>query len=283
MEYFKLNNGVEMPKLGFGVFQINDLSLCEEAVTNALNIGYRMIDTAAAYFNEEAVGNAIKKSAIPREDIFLVSKVWIQDFGYEKTKEAFYKTLEKLQTDYLDLYLIHQAYNNYYGAWKAMQDLYKEGKIRAIGVCNFNTRQLVDLISYNEIKPQVVQIEFNPIFQQKDFRKILEKYDIQSMSWGPFAEGKENIFNNTLLREIGKKYDKTPAQVMLRWNMDENSIVIPKSIHRERIKENYNIWDFKLDDEDVKKIESLDRNKSSIIDFDKEETVLYLKDFKIHD
>ncbi|MFM9413543.1 aldo/keto reductase [Peptococcus simiae] len=283
MKKITLNNSLEMPQLGYGVYQIDDLALCEASTLHALNSGYRMIDTAAAYFNEAAVGRAIKKSGLAREDLFLVSKVWIQDYGYEKTKEAFDKSLEKLQTDYLDLYLIHQAYNDYYGAWRAMEDLYEEGRIKAIGVCNFSPRQVVDLIAYNKIKPQVVQVEYNPIFQQKALKDLLAKYDIQLMAWGPFAEGQDDIFNQPVLKEIGAKYGKTPAQVMLRWNLDTGSVTIPKSVHKDRIEENYAIWDFKLDAEDLEKIRALDKGKSSIIDFDQEDTVLFLKDFKIHE
>ncbi|KAA9290814.1 aldo/keto reductase [Aerococcus mictus] len=283
MNKITLSNGVQMPQLGFGVYQIEDLDLCQAAVEHALKTGYRLIDTAAAYFNEEAVGKAIQASDVPRQDIFLVSKVWIQDYGYEATKAAFNRSLEKLQTDYLDLYLIHQAYNDYYGAWRAMEELYEAGKVKAIGVCNFNSRQLVDLISYNQIKPHVVQVEFNPLFQQEGFRQVLNDYDIQLMAWGPFAEGQGNLFNHEVLKAIGDQYDKTPAQVMLRWNLDQGSVTIPKSVHKERIEENFAIGDFTLSAEDQDKIKALDQGKSIVIDFDDPETVKALSQFKIHD
>lgn len=266
MKQIQLNNGITIPTLGFGVFQITDEKECEVSVLNALKTGYRLIDTAACYGNERAVGNAIKKSAIPREEIFLSSKVWIQDAGYEKTKESFRKTLENLQTDYLDLYLIHMPYGDYYGSWKAMEELYEEGKIKAIGVCNFETDRLVDLILNNKIVPAINQIELHPFHQQTSLREVMKKYEICPMAWAPFAEGMHHIFTNEILQKIGKKYGKTPAQVILRWLLQEQIIAIPKSVHEERIQENFNVEDFILEKEDVAEIEKMDNAHSPILE-----------------
>ena len=262
----QLNNGTEMPLLGFGVFQITDETECEESVLNALKTGYRMIDTAACYGNERAVGAAIRKSGISREEIFISSKVWIQDAGYEATKKSFARTLENLQTDYLDLYLIHMPYGNYHGSWEAMEELYKEGKIKAIGVCNFLPDRLVDLILSHEIVPAVNQIELHPFCQQKELREVMDKYQIQSMAWAPFAEGQNDIFKNETLAAIGEKYGKTPAQVILRWLRQNQIIAIPKSVHEERIRQNYDVFDFELSEQDMKKIELMDSGKSLILD-----------------
>lgn len=262
----ELNNGVKMPLLGFGVFQITDQRVCEQSVLSALQTGYRMIDTAACYGNEKAVGTAIQKSGIDRKEIFLVSKVWIQDAGYEKTKKSFEKTLRNLQTDYLDLYLIHMPFEDYHGSWKAMEELYREGKIKAIGVCNFLPDRLVDLILSHEITPMVNQIELHPFFQEKELRKIMVQYNIQPMAWAPFAEGQKDIFRNELLSEIGNQYGKSPAQVILRWLYQENIVAIPKSIHPKRIKENFMIDDFTLSSDDMQKIEAMDIGKSLILD-----------------
>lgn len=278
-----LNNGVKMPMLGFGVYQVDDLKTCEESVYHALMTGYRSIDTVAAYMNEEAVGRAIKRSEIPREELFITTKVWIQDYGYEKTKKAFEESLHKLDVDYIDLYLVHQAYNDYYGAWKAIEELYEEGKIKAIGVCNFNTRQLVDLITYTRIKPAINQIEHNPFFQEKEIKPILNQYDVQLEAWAPFAEGIDDIFNHDTLKSIGQKYGKTVAQVILRWTIQLGIVTIPKSVTKERIEENYDIWDFELSQEDMEQISELDKGKSSIIDFDSVETIEFLKSVKVHD
>lgn len=266
MDQIILNNGVNMPLLGFGVFQITDQKLCEESVLNALRTGYRMIDTAACYGNERAVGEAIIKSGIPRKEIFISSKVWIQDTGYEETKKSFEKTLENLQTDYLDLYLVHMPYGNYHGSWEAMEELYKAGKIKAIGVCNFLPDRLVDLILSHEIVPAVNQIELHPFTQQKELRSVMEKYDVKAMAWAPFAEGQNNIFNNEILSAIGEKYGKTPAQVILRWLQQNNIIAIPKSVHEERIHQNYDIDNFELSMQDIEKIERMDTGKSLILD-----------------
>ncbi len=266
MKQIQLNNGITMPMLGFGVFQITDEKECEASVLTALKTGYRLIDTAACYGNERAVGNAIKKSAIPREEIFISSKVWIQDAGYEKTKESFRKTLENLQTDYLDLYLIHMPYGDYYGSWRAMEELYEEGKIKAIGVCNFETDRLVDLILNNKIVPAINQIELHPFHQQTNLREVMKKYEICPMAWAPFAEGMHHIFTNEILQKIGEKYGKTPAQVILRWLQQEQIIAIPKSVHEERIQENFNVEDFTLEKEDIAEIEKMDNAHSPILE-----------------
>lgn len=266
MEMIKLNNGVDMPLLGFGVFQITDEKICEASVLNALKTGYRLIDTAACYGNERAVGTAIKKSGIPRDEIFISSKVWIQDAGYEATKKSFAKTLENLQTDYLDLYLVHMPYGNYHGSWDAMEELYRDGKIKAIGVCNFLPDRLVDLILSHNIIPAVNQIELHPFCQQNELRAVMEKYNIQAMAWAPFAEGQNNIFQNPVLSAIGEKYGKTPAQVILRWLLQSNITAIPKSVHKERISQNYDIDDFELTAQDISEIKQMDRKRSLILD-----------------
>src|SRR6476620_2944988 len=258
MRYVRLNNGIEMPILGFGVFQVRDLAECERSIVDAIQIGYRLIDTAASYENEEAVGKAIKNSNVKREELFITTKLWIQSDGYEGTKKAFENSLERLQLDYLDLYLIHQPYGDVYGEWKAMQELYKEGKVRAIGVSNFHPDRLIDLIIHNEIVPAVNQIETHPFHQQTETQKFLQENNVQIESWGPFAEGKNNIFQNELLLSIAGKYQKTVAQVILRWLTQRGVVVIPKSVRRERIVENFNIFDFELSPEDMDAIISLD-------------------------
>jgi diketogulonate reductase-like aldo/keto reductase len=233
MQKVMLNNGVEMPILGFGVYQIEDAKQCEQAVYDALIAGYRLIDTAAAYMNEEAVGKAIKRSGIPREEIFITTKLWIQDAGYENAKKAFAKSLKRLQVDYVDLYLIHQPFGDVYGSWRAMEELYREGKIRAIGVSNFYPDRLVDLISHNEVVPAVNQVETHPFCQQIESHNFMKENNIQIMSWGPFAEGRNNMFQNEVLVSIGKKYNKSVAQVILRWLTQREIIAIPKSVHKE--------------------------------------------------
>ena len=262
----ELNNGVQIPSLGFGVFQITDLKECEESVLTALKTGYRLIDTAAGYENESAVGNAIKKSGLARKDIFISSKVWITHDGYQETMNSFEQTLEKLQTDYLDLYLVHMPYGDYHGSWRAMEELYKAGKIRAIGVCNFLEDRLTDLILTHEIVPAINQMETHPFNQQKELRQVMNKNKIRLMAWGPFAEGQNSIFSNEVLVEIGKKYDKTAAQVILRWLREEDIIAIPKSVHLNRIKENFSIDDFSLSPADKEKISQLDQAKPLILD-----------------
>lgn len=259
MKTITLNNGIKMPLLGFGVFQISDPKLCEEAVLNALNSGYRLIDTAAAYMNEEVVGSAIAKSGIPREELFIATKLWIQDAGYENAKKAFETSLKKLGLDYLDLYLIHQPMNDYYGSWRAMEELYHEGKIRAIGVCNFYPERLADLCMNVNVIPAINQVECHPFFQQKDAIKTMNEFGVQIEAWGPFAEGNYGIFENETLKEIALKYNKTIAQVILRWNIQRNVIVIPKSVHKNRIEENMNIWDFELSKEDMDLIGRVDK------------------------
>jgi diketogulonate reductase-like aldo/keto reductase len=262
MQSVRLNNGVEMPILGFGVFQIKDLEECERSVADAIATGYRLIDTAASYENEEAVGKAIKKSGMPREELFITTKLWIQSNGYEGAKKAFENSLKRLQLDYLDLYLIHQPFGDVYGEWRAMQDLYKEGRVRAIGVSNFHPDRLIDLIIHNEIVPAVNQIETHPFHQQIETQKFLQDNNVQIESWGPFAEGRNNIFHNELLLSIGNKYNKTIAQVILRWLTLRGVVAIPKSVRKERMEENFNIFDFELSNEDIEAIKTLDTNAS---------------------
>ncbi len=262
----KLNNGVEMPILGFGVFQVPDPNECERSVVDAIQVGYRLIDTAASYQNEEAVGKALKRCGVPREDLFITTKLWIQDAGYDKTKKAFEKSLKKLQLEYLDLYLIHQPYNDVHGAWRAMEELNREGKARAIGISNFHPDRVMDIISFNEIVPAVNQIETHPFHQQIETQKFLQENNIQHESWGPFAEGKNNLFKNELLASIGKKYSKSIAQVVVRWLTQRGVVAIPKSVRKERMEENFNIFDFKLSDDDMQQIQSLDEKASAFFD-----------------
>ena len=276
MKYVTLNNGVKMPILGFGVFQIDDMKECEEAVYNALKAGYRLIDTAAAYGNEEAVGRAIKRSGIPREEIFVTTKLWVSDANYEKAKLAFETSLKKLDLEYIDLYLIHQPFNDVYGAWRAMTELYKEGKIKAIGVSNFYPDRLVDFIMNNEVVPAVNQVETHPFNQQVKANEIMKEYGVQIESWGPFAEGKNGIFTNEILSEIGKKYNKSVAQVILRWLIQRDVVVIPKSVRKERIVENFNVFDFELNSEDMEKISELDKKESLFLNHDDVEIVKWL-------
>jgi len=266
MEKVKLNNGVEMPMLGFGVFQVTDLAECERSVVDAIDSGYRLIDTAQSYLNEEAVGKAIKRSGVPRADLFITTKLWIQSNGYEGTKGAFDRSLKRLQLDYLDLFLIHQPYGDVYGEWRAMEELYKEGKVRAIGVSNFQPDRLMDLIIHNEIKPAVNQIETHPFHQQNDSHLFLRENNIQIESWGPFAEGKNGIFQNELLIRIAGKYKKSIAQVILRWLIQRGVVAIPKSVRKERMEENFNVFDFQLSTDDMEAIKTLDTNASSFFD-----------------
>jgi len=266
MEYVTLNNGVTMPILGFGVFQIPDLQQCEECVLQALETGYRLIDTAASYQNETAVGKAIERSSIARNDLFITSKLWIQDTGYEKTRKAFEKALSKLQLDYLDLFLIHQPYGDVHGAWRAMEELYLEGKIKAIGISNFYPDRVMDMIVFNKVVPAVNQIETHPFNQQIETQSFLKENSIQLESWGPFAEGRNNLFQNELLVAIAQKHGKTVAQVVLRWLTQRSIVAIPKSVHKERMAENLNIFDFELGTEDMALIASLDTKTSSFFD-----------------
>jgi 2,5-diketo-D-gluconate reductase A len=262
MQKVILNNGVEMPILGFGVFQMNDPKECEQAVYDALMTGYRLIDTAASYLNEEAVGRAIKRSDVPREELFITTKLWVQDAGYESTKKAFAKSLERLQLDYLDLYLIHQPFGDVYGSWRAMEELYREGKIKAIGVSNFHPDRLIDLIIHNEVIPAVNQVETHPFNQQIESAQFMKENNVQIQSWGPFAEGKNEIFQNDVLVSIAEKHNKSVAQVILRWLTLRGVIAIPKSVRQERIIENFNIFDFELSQEDMEKIAALDTKES---------------------
>ena len=263
MQKVILNNGVEMPILGFGVFQITDEIECEKVVLEAIETGYRLIDTAASYQNEKAVGNAIKKCGVPRDELFITTKLWVEDMGYEKTKIAFQKSLDKLQLEYLDLYLIHQPYGDVFGSWKAMQELYAEGKIRAIGVANFHPDRMIDLIINSGFTPSINQIETHPFHQQIENQEFLDENKVQIQSWGPFAEGKNDIFNNEILMNIGKNHNKSVAQVILRWLTQRNVIAIPKSARKERMEENFNIFDFELSENEMKTIQTLD-NKSSL-------------------
>lgn len=278
MQKVVLNNGIEMPILGFGVFQVPDPAECEQAVLDAIETGYRLIDTAASYMNEEAVGNAIKKSGVPREELFITTKLWIDGTGYEKTKEAFQKSLDLLQLDYLDLYLIHQPYGDVFGSWKAMQELYHEGKVRAIGVSNFQPDRLIDLIVNSGFTPAINQVETHPFHQQTDTQKFLEENNVQIESWGPFAEGKNDIFKNEVLKAISNKYNKSVAQVILRWLTQRGIIVIPKSVKRERMAENFDIFGFELSSEDMATIQTLDTNASLFFDHRDPKMVKFLSE-----
>ncbi len=264
MQKIKLNNGVEMPILGYGVFLV-DPKECERCVTDAIDVGYRMIDTAQAYYNEEGVGAAIKKSGIKRDDFFLVTKVWITNSGEEKAAKSIDESLKKLQTDYVDLLLIHQPFGDYYGTYRAMEKAYKDGKTRAIGVSNFFPDRFVDLCNFVEIKPMVNQMETHVFQQEKTMRKYMDKYNTQLMSWSPMARGENNFFNNEVLKSIGDKYNKTAAQVALRFLTQENVIIIPKSTHKERMKENFEIFDFELSDDDMNTLRALDKGESIFV------------------
>lgn len=256
-----------MPILGFGVYQIPDAEECENAVYEALQIGYRLIDTAAGYMNEEAVGHAIQRSGVPREELFITTKLWIQDAGYESAKLAFAKSLQKLQVDYLDLYLIHQPFGDYYGAWRAMEELYKEGKIKAIGVSNFLPDRLMDLIVHNDILPAINQVETHPFHQQIDNATFMKEQGVQIQSWGPFAEGRNQMFSNELLTSIAEKYSKSVAQVILRWLVQRDVVVIPKSVRRERLAENFDIFSFELSREEMEQIATLDTGESLFLSY----------------
>lgn len=278
-----LNNGVEMPALGLGVFQVHDPAECERSVKDAIAIGYRLIDTAQSYMNEEAVGRAIKTSGVPRQDLFITTKVWIQADGFSGTKKAFENSLQKLQLDYLDLYLIHQPFGDIYGTWRAMESLYKEGRIRAIGVSNFQPDRLMDLIMYNKIIPAVNQIETHPFHQQNKTQDFLDENKVQIESWGPFAEGKNNLFTNEVLASISQKYNKSIAQVVLRWLNQRQIIAIPKSVRKERLEENFNIFDFNLSLEDMELIKTLDMKSSSFFDHRDPKMVKWLGERKLDD
>lgn len=281
MQKVKLNNGVEMPILGFGVFQIPDVTECEKVVLEAINCGYRLLDTAASYMNEAAVGNAIKKSGVAREELFLTTKVWVQDVGYEKTKVAFQKSLELLQLEYLDLYLIHQPYGDIFGSWRAMQELYNQGKVRAIGVANFHPDRIMDLITNSGFTPAINQIETHPFHQQTETQKFLQENNVQIQSWAPFAEGKNNIFQNEVLAAIGTKYNKSVAQVVLRWLAQRGVVAIPKSVRKERMVENFDIFDFELSADDLNAITTLDNKESLFFDHRDPQMVKWLSEYKI--
>lgn len=271
-----------MPILGFGVFQIPDQTECENSVIDAIEAGYRLIDTAASYMNEVAVGNAIKRSGVAREELFITTKFWVQDAGYENTKKAFEKSLNKLQLDYLDLYLIHQPYGDVHGSWRAMEELYKAGKVRAIGVSNFQPDRVMDMISFNEIVPAVNQIETHPFNQQFETQKFLTENKVQIESWGPFAEGKNNIFQNEVLTAIGTKYNKSVAQVVLRWLTQRGVVAIPKSVKKERMKENINVFDFELSTDEMGMIATLDMKTSSFFDHRDPEIIKWMGSRKLH-
>ena len=262
MEYVTLYNGVKMPQLGYGVYQVTREE-CERCVLDALEVGYHSLDTAQSYFNEEQVGNAIAKSGVPREEIFLTTKVWIEHYGYEQAKQSVLESMEKLQTSYLDLILLHQPFSDYYGAYRALEELYKEGKVRAIGVSNFYPDRLVDIASFAEIRPMVNQVETHPYNQQTLAKEYMDKYQVQIEAWAPFGEGRGGLFENPVLSAIGKKYGKTTAQVMLRWHLQRGVVVIPKSTHKERMEENFHVFDFALNEEDMQAIAALDKAESS--------------------
>jgi 2,5-diketo-D-gluconate reductase A len=271
-----LNNGVEMPSLGFGVFQVPDPVECERSVRDAIDVGYRLLDTATSYGNEEAVGSAIRNHGIDRCELFVTTKLWIEDASYESAKAAFERSLNKLQLDYLDLWLIHQPYGDVYGAWRAMEELHRVGRIRAIGVSNFYPDRLVDFVLHNEITPAVNQIEIHPFHNQDDAKAVLDEYNVQAEAWGPFAEGKNGLFSNKLLQSIGQKHGKTIAQVVLRWLNQRGIVAIPKSVRKERMAENFAIFDFELDQDDIASIATLDQKASSFFDHRDPEKVKWL-------
>ena len=283
MEYVTLNNGGKMPLEGFGVFQVPDPAQCEQAVLDAIESGYRLIDTAAAYMNEKAVGEAIKKCGVPREELFITTKLWVQDATYEGAKKAIQTSLDNLGLSYLDLYLIHQPLKDYVGAYRAMEEAYKEGKLKAIGVCNFYPARLADLCETVEVMPAVNQVELHPFFQQENALAVMKEYGVVPEAWGPFAEGNHGIFTHPVLTKIGDKYGKSAAQVALRWNVQRGVVVIPKSVHKDRMEQNMNIWDFNLSDEDMAEIAKLDLGHSEIVNHDDPGFIKMLHTMKIHD
>jgi 2,5-diketo-D-gluconate reductase A len=282
MKNVVLNNGVEMPILGFGVYQIPDAEECERSVSEALQTGYRLIDTAAAYMNEEAVGRAIKSSGVAREEVFVTTKLWVSDAGYERAKKAFERSLQRLQLDYLDLYLIHQPYGDVYGSWRAMEELYREGKVRAIGISNFQPDRLMDLMVHNEVAPAVNQVETHPFNQQVEAQQFMREQGVQIESWGPFAEGRNDIFGNELLLSVAGKYDRTVAQVILRWLTQREVVVIPKSVRKERVVENFHVFDFELSPEDMAAVATLDTKQSLFFDHRDPKMVKTLGEVKLN-
>lgn len=282
MEFTTLVNGIEMPLEGFGVFQVPEAAVCEQAVLDAIDSGYRLIDTAAAYMNEEAVGKAIAKSGVKREELFITTKLWVQDASYEGAKAALRTSLEKLGLDYLDLYLLHQPMGDYYGAWRAMEEAYRAGTVKAIGVCNFYPHVLADFCETVEVKPMVNQVELHPFFQQESALALMREYGVVPEAWGPFAEGNHGIFTHPILTTIGQKYGKTAAQVALRWNVQRGVVVIPKSTHRERMEQNMDVWDFALSDADMTEIAKLDVGHSEIVDHYDHKFVKMLHTLKVH-
>lgn len=283
MQYFTLNNGIKIPALGFGVFQVPDPAECERAVAEALNAGYRLIDTAAAYMNEQAVGAAIAKSGIPRDQLFITTKLWVQDMSYEKAKDAIDRSLKNLGLDYLDLYLIHQPMGDYYGAYRAMEEAYRAGKLKAIGVCNFYPHVLTDFCETVDIVPAVNQVELHPFFAQEKALEVMKEYGVTPEAWGPFAEGQHGIFTHPVLTGIGDKYGKSAAQVALRWNIQRGVVVIPKSVHADRIRQNIDVFDFELTPEDMAKISALSLGKSEIVDHTDPAFVKMIHSLKVHD
>lgn len=283
MEYVTLSNGIKMPHEGFGVFQVPDPAQCERAVMDAIESGYRLIDTAAAYMNEEAVGSAVKKCGVPRDELFITTKLWVQDASYEGAKKAIETSMKKLGLDYIDLYLLHQPMGDYVGAYRAMEEAYKDGKLKAIGVCNFYPERLADLCETVEITPMVNQVELHPFFRQQKALDLMKEYGVIPEAWGPFAEGNHGIFSHPVLSKIGEKYGKSAAQVALRWNVQRGVVVIPKSVHKDRMEQNIDIWDFELSGEDMAEIDALDIGHSEIVNHYDPAFVRMLHGMKIHD
>ncbi|HIU57651.1 MAG TPA: aldo/keto reductase [Candidatus Ornithomonoglobus merdipullorum] len=283
MEYVTLSNGIKMPHEGFGVFQVPDAAQCERAVLDAIESGYRLIDTAAAYMNEEAVGSAVKKCGVPRDELFITTKLWVQDASYEGAKKAIETSMKKLGLDYIDLYLLHQPMGDYVGAYRAMEEAYKDGKLKAIGVCNFYPERLADLCETVEITPMVNQVELHPFFRQQKALDLMKEYGVIPEAWGPFAEGNHGIFSHPVLSKIGEKYGKSAAQVALRWNVQRGVVVIPKSVHKDRMEQNIDIWDFELSGEDMAEIDALDIGHSEIVNHYDPAFVRMLHGMKIHD
>ena len=283
MQYRSLSNGVELPMIGYGTFQIKDAAQCEQCVSEALEAGYRLFDTAASYENEVAIGRALRGSRVPRDEWFVTTKLWVQDASYEGAKKAIETSLQKLGLDYIDLYLLHQPMGDYIGAYRAMEEAYKEGKLKAIGVCNFYPNRLADLCETVEVKPAVNQVELHPFFQQENALALMKQYGVHPEAWGPFAEGNHGIFTHPVLTKIGQKYGKSAAQVALRWNVQRGVTVIPKSVHKERMEQNMAIWDFQLSDEDMAEIAGLDIGHSEIVDHSDPKFVQMLHSMKIHE